>query len=101
MCCDVPDRIEIQVIVDVLDTIDARLREREHLGWRLTVPRSRIYAAVLHVVIVSARASHRLPATLDHAEILDTIFDGAEPPSRSDTGRPIEDLLEYHTVQVN
>lgn len=38
MPCDDTDRIEIQVIVDVLDTIDARLRARERNGWRLTVP---------------------------------------------------------------
>ncbi|MFC9999246.1 hypothetical protein [Nocardia sp. NPDC127526] len=101
MPCDDPDRMEIQVIVDVLDTIEARLCERERCGWRLTVPRSYIYAAVLHAVIVSARASHRLPATLDHAEVLDAIFDGTEPPCRGGTGRPVEDLIGLHTVHVN
>ncbi|MBF6177646.1 hypothetical protein [Nocardia otitidiscaviarum] len=101
MPCDDPDRIEIQVIVDVLDTVEARLRERERYGWRLTVPRSHIYAAVLHAVIVSARASHRLPATLDHADILDAIFDGTEPLNRSEAGRPVEDLIGHHIVPVN
>ncbi|MFC9995567.1 hypothetical protein [Nocardia sp. NPDC127526] len=101
MCCDDPDRIEIQVIVDVLDAVEARLREWEGWGWRLAVPRVRVYAAVLHAVIVSARASHRLPATLDRADILDVIFDGAESAGRDGSGRPIEDIIRRHTVNLN
>lgn len=93
------DLVEIQVIQDVLDVVEARLRDRERHGRRLTVPRSRVYATVLHKVIVSARESRRLPATLDHAAILDTILDGAEV---TDTDvRPIEDVLDHHTVPVN
>lgn len=80
MPCDNSDQIEIQVIVDVLDTVEARLRERERRGWRLTVSRARIYAVVLHAVIVSARASHRLPATLDHADVLDATSTGPNRP---------------------
>ncbi|MEV6099744.1 hypothetical protein [Nocardia sp. NPDC051981] len=101
MPCDDPDLIEIQVIQDVLDTIETRLRYRERHGWRLTVPRSRVYATVLHAVIVSARESHRLPATLDRAAILDTILDGIEPASHDAAGRPIDDVIDRHTVPVN
>ncbi|MFD7845477.1 hypothetical protein ACFV4K_21390 [Nocardia sp. NPDC059764] len=99
--CHDPDLVEIQVIQDVLDAIEARLRDRERHGRRLIVPRSRVYATVLHAVIVSARESRRLPATLDHAAILDTILDGAEATD-PDTGlRPIEDVLDRHTVPMN
>ncbi|MFJ9367842.1 hypothetical protein ACIRRA_25955 [Nocardia sp. NPDC101769] len=101
MPCDDPDLIEIQVIQDVLDTIETRLRDRERHGWRLTVPRSRVYATLLHAVIVSARESHRLPATLDRAPILDTILDGAEPSNQTAAIRPIEDVINHNTVPVN
>ncbi|WP_330185364.1 hypothetical protein OHB26_18355 [Nocardia sp. NBC_01503] len=80
MPCDDTNQIELQVIRDVLDVIDARLRDSETHGWHLTAPRTHIYAAVLLAVIVSARESHRIPATLDHAAILDAIFDGLDPP---------------------
>ncbi|MEV6099974.1 hypothetical protein [Nocardia sp. NPDC051981] len=101
MSCDDPDRIEIQVIQDVLDTVEARLCDRERRGWRLTAPRSLIYAAVLHAVIVSARASHRLPATLDHAAVLDAIFDGTEPAEPGERGRPVDDVIDRHTMNMN
>ncbi|QLY28362.1 hypothetical protein [Nocardia huaxiensis] len=101
MPCDDPDLVEVQVIADVLETVEARLRERELCGWRLTVPRSRVYAAVLHAVIVSARASHRIPATLDRADILDAIFDGIEPTWSGSGARPVEDVIRSSTVHVN
>lgn len=101
MPSDDHDQIELQVIEDVLDTVEARLRERERCGWRLTVPRSQIYATVLYAVIVSARAAHAFPATLDRADILDAIFDGAEPPNSGDVTRPVEDIIRSHTVHVN
>ncbi|UFS93281.1 hypothetical protein [Nocardia huaxiensis] len=101
MPSDDPDHIEIQVIADVLDAVDTRLLECERRGWRLTVPRTRVYAAVLHAVILSARASHRIPATLDRADILDAIFDGTEPASRGDSGRPVEEAIARNTVHVN
>ncbi|APB00570.1 hypothetical protein [Nocardia seriolae] len=98
MPCDDRDRIEIQVIADVLDAVDTRLRERERHGWRLTVPRSHVYALVLHAVIRSARA-HSYRGTLDAADILDAIFDGAERPVSG--GEPVEDAIRKHTVHVN
>ncbi|GAB3203464.1 hypothetical protein [Nocardia tengchongensis] len=101
MPSDDPDQVEIQVIQDVLDAIEIRLRDRERHGWRLTVPRSRVYATLLHAVVASARESHRLPATLDHATILDTILDGAEPANDHAVGQPIDDVISTHTVQVN
>ncbi|MFE3795474.1 hypothetical protein KHQ06_21615 [Nocardia tengchongensis] len=101
MPSDDPDQVEIQVIQDVLDAIETRLRDRERHGWRLTVPRSRVYAALLHAVIVSARESHCLPATLDRATILDTILDGVEPSNHYAVSRPIEDVLDHSTVPVN
>ncbi|WP_330182068.1 hypothetical protein OHB26_38045 [Nocardia sp. NBC_01503] len=101
MPCDDRDQIERQVIADVLDTVEAQLRERELHGWRLTVPRSRIYAIVLHAVIVSARAAHRYPATLDRADILDAIFDGAEPCAPGSARRLVADVIGRHTVHAN
>lgn len=101
MPSDDRDQIELQVIQDVLDTVEAQLRERERHGWRLTVPRARIYATVLYAVIVSARAAHAFPATLDRADILDTIFDGTEPSDPADAERPVEDAIRRHTVHVN
>lgn len=101
MPSDDRDQIELQVIVDVLDTVEARLRECERCGWRLTVPRSQIYATVLYAVIVSARATHAFPATIDRADILDAILDGAEPSNSGYVGRPVEDIISSHTVQVN
>ena len=101
MHSDDRDQIELQVIQDVLDTVEAQLQERERCGWRLTAPRSRIYAAVLHAVILSARATHAFPATLDRADILDTILDGAEPPDPDNAEQPVQDAIRNHTVNMN
>lgn len=101
MPCDDRDKVELQVIVDILDTVEARLRERERCGWQLTVPRTRIYAIVLHAVILSARAAHAFPATLDRAAILDDIFDGVEPGESGAGRRPVEDIISGHTVNAN
>ncbi|WP_405485081.1 hypothetical protein [Nocardia sp. NBC_00511] len=98
---DDPQQIELQVIQDVLDTVEARLREKEERGWRLTVPRSRVYAIVLLAVIVSARDAHRIPATLDHAAILDSILDGAEATTDDGAAQPIEDVISNHITPVN
>lgn len=98
---DDPGQIELQVIQDVLDTVEARLRQKEARGWRLTVPRSRIYAIVLLAVIVSARDAHRIPATLDHAAILDSILDGAEAATDDGVAQPIEDAIGNHIIPVN
>ncbi|MEV6098611.1 hypothetical protein [Nocardia sp. NPDC051981] len=95
------DRVEIQVIKDVLDIVEVRLCERERCGWRLTVARSQIYATVLHAVIVSARESHRVPATLDRAAILDSILDGADPPDSGSTRHPVDDVIRHHIANMN
>ncbi|MFJ4654387.1 hypothetical protein ACIP5Y_24220 [Nocardia sp. NPDC088792] len=100
MLSDEHDQIELQVIQDVLDTVEARLRERERRGWQLTVPRFRVYATVLLAVVVSARESHRFPLTLDGAEILDAIFDGTEPSNPASV-QPVDDAITNHTVNVN
>ncbi|NNH69464.1 hypothetical protein HLB23_06195 [Nocardia uniformis] len=55
----------------------------------------------LHAVIVSARASHRLPATLDRADILDLIFDGTEPANRGDVEGSVDDVIRHHTMNMN
>ncbi|AYF74799.1 hypothetical protein D7D52_14030 [Nocardia yunnanensis] len=99
MPCDDSEQIELQVIQDVLEAVEARLREKERCGWRLTVPRSRVYATVLLAVVVSAREAHRLPATLDRAEVLDAILDGAD--SDHGCGRPVEDAIDGHITSVN
>ncbi|MFI6867739.1 hypothetical protein [Nocardia sp. NPDC050406] len=101
MRCDDGEEIELQVIRDVLDTVEERLLEWERHGWRLTIPRSLIYATVLYSVIVSARAARIFPARLDRADILDAIFDGIEPSDTGTAGRPVEDLIRRHTVHVN
>ncbi|MFJ4659018.1 hypothetical protein ACIP5Y_47745 [Nocardia sp. NPDC088792] len=93
--------IELQVIQDVLETVEARIREMEGFGWRLTVPRSRVYATVLFAVVVSAREAHRIPATLDRAAILDEILDGAEPFDACRMGRPIEQVIRGYAAPMN
>ncbi|NNH74926.1 hypothetical protein HLB23_34620 [Nocardia uniformis] len=101
MYSDDREQVELQVIQDVLDTVETQLRERERRGWRLTVPRSQVYATVLYAVIVSARASHAFPATLDRADILDEFFDGIESSDSLDARQPVEDAVRNHTVHVN
>ncbi|MEU6584061.1 hypothetical protein [Nocardia sp. NPDC046763] len=89
------------MIQDVLDIVEVRLRDHERCGWRLTVPRSQIYATILHAVIVSARESHRVPATLDRAAILDIILDGADPPDSGPTPSPVDNVIRRHTANMN
>ncbi|WP_067695029.1 hypothetical protein [Nocardia jejuensis] len=101
MPIDDRDEVEIQVIVDVLGIVEARLREWEGCGWRLVVPRARVYAVVLHAVIASARAGQRYPATLDGADILDVILEGTEPAGGGVGGQVVRDAIRRHTVPVN
>ncbi len=101
MPCDESEQMELQVIVDVLDAVEARLREHERCGWRLTVARTRIYAAVLHAVILSARSTCIFPPTLDRAAVLDTILDGAEPTGSCGSATPIDNAIEGHIVNLN
>ncbi|MGW4532248.1 hypothetical protein ACWEOI_14985 [Nocardia sp. NPDC004340] len=101
MPCDDFDAIEIQVIQDVLDIVEARLREGERCGRRLTVPRSRVHAAMLHAVIASARESYGCRATLDRAGILDAIFDGVESTSATNAMDPVDSAIQRHMVNTN
>ncbi|MBF6072170.1 hypothetical protein [Nocardia farcinica] len=53
------------------------LGRHEQSGGQVLTSRSRIYAAVVNLVITSAR-EQTFRATLDSADILDTLLDGAE-----------------------
>ncbi|WP_067525851.1 hypothetical protein [Nocardia uniformis] len=93
--------IEIHVIQDVIDIVENRLQQHEHCGWRLTVPRSHLYATVLYAVIAGAR-QQSFRATLDSADILDSILDGAEPCVSTDAShQPIDVAITRHAVHVN
>ncbi|MCU1647453.1 MAG: hypothetical protein JWN03_7728 [Nocardia sp.] len=72
-------KIEIDVLREVIDAVEARLRVVEASGRSVVQPRSQIYAAVIHAVIVSARAAgHHGTGSLSSAPLLDAILDGAE-----------------------
>ncbi len=89
------------MIEDVLDAVEARIRELELRGWRLTAPRSRVYATVLLAVMVSAREAHRIPATLDRAAILDEILDGAEPFDDRTPRQAVEETVRRYAIPAN
>lgn len=74
---DEPAEIEIQVIQDVIETVEKRLRRYEQRGGQVLTTRSRIYAVVVHAVVASAR-ERALGATLDNADVLDYLLDGVE-----------------------
>lgn len=101
MPCDDREQIELQVIQDVLDTVEAAIRELERRGWRFMVPRSRVYATVLLAVVVSARDAHHIPATLDRASILDEILDGTEPFDGGDVRRSVEEMVRGYATPTN
>lgn len=94
-------QLEIQVLQDVIETIDAALRTAERQGLRLTAPRSHIYATILYAVVDSAR-QHAFRATLDGADILDSIFDGVESSECDrDFVNPVEAAIRSHTAPAN
>lgn len=67
--------LEIGVIQDVIDAVDAQLDD----ALNLAVPRSRVYAAVIYAVMVSATESGRFGSgMLINAPLLDSILSGAE-----------------------
>ncbi|GAB2531004.1 hypothetical protein [Nocardia heshunensis] len=101
MSCDDADSIEIQVVQDILEVVEARLREWEGCGWWLSVPRWRVFAVVLHAVIVSARETHGCRATLDRAQVLDAIFDGVESPNGANVANPVDCVIRRHGVNAN
>ncbi|WP_433732060.1 hypothetical protein ACQP0C_08070 [Nocardia sp. CA-129566] len=84
------EEIEIQVIRDVIDAVEVHLRGVERRGAHLRAPRSRLYAAVIHTVIASARLQS-FCATLDSAEVLDALLDG---PESEDARRVFDRILE-------
>ncbi|WP_433728802.1 hypothetical protein ACQP0C_39945 [Nocardia sp. CA-129566] len=89
--------IEIHVIQDVIDAVETLLRQTERSGRQLTAPRSRIYATVLYAVLASAREQPFRP-TLDAADLLDSILDGAESPHPDNT---LAELIETHIAKAN
>ncbi|MBF6088405.1 hypothetical protein IU438_12910 [Nocardia cyriacigeorgica] len=67
--------IEIAVLREVIDAVDARLDTIA----RLTVPRSKVYAAIIYAVLSSARSTgHYGAGMLANAPLLDSILSGAE-----------------------
>lgn len=90
--------VEIHVIQDVIDAVEAALQKSEGYGRRLIVPRSRVYAVVLQSVVADAR-SHHLRATLDCADILDVIL-GDDAPS-PDVANPVADAVAIYTAYAN
>ncbi|VFA97901.1 hypothetical protein [Nocardia cyriacigeorgica] len=67
--------IEIAVLREVIDAVDARLDTIAHL----TVPRSKVYAAIIYAVLSSARSTgHYGAGMLGNAPLLDSILSGAE-----------------------
>ncbi|NNH72867.1 hypothetical protein HLB23_23915 [Nocardia uniformis] len=93
-------QIEIHVLQDVIETIDTALRSAEQRGLRLTAPRSHIYATVLYAVVDSAR-KRCFRATLDGADILDSILDGVESlDADGDFVNPVESAVSTHTAPV-
>lgn len=93
--------IEIHVIQDVIDIVESRLQQYERCGWQLTVPRSRLYATLLRAVVASAR-EQSFRATLDSADILDSILDGVESCGAAGVSQqPIDDVIRRHTVNTN
>ncbi|WP_433682987.1 hypothetical protein [Nocardia sp. CA-119907] len=89
------EEVEIQVIQDVIDAVEAHLRGVERRGAHLHAPRSRLYAAVIHTVIASARLQS-FRATLDSAEVLDALLDGPE----SEDAREVFDRILKGVNQV-
>ncbi|MFI5719904.1 hypothetical protein [Nocardia sp. NPDC051750] len=67
--------LEIGVIQDVIDAVDAQLGGAPNL----TVPRSRVYASVIYALMASAVDSgHFGSGMLAHAPLLDSILSGDE-----------------------
>ncbi|WP_433723967.1 hypothetical protein ACQP0C_25950 [Nocardia sp. CA-129566] len=71
--------IEIRVLRDVIDAVDARLSELQSSGCEITASRSTVHARVLYAVIASARQTgHYGAGMLAKAPLLDVILTGAE-----------------------
>ncbi|MET8875462.1 hypothetical protein [Nocardia sp. NPDC004604] len=71
--------IEIRVLRDVIDAVDARLGELQPSGCKITASRSTVHARVRYAVIASARETgHYGAGMLAKAPLLDVILTGAE-----------------------
>ncbi len=71
--------IEIRVLRDVIDAVDARLGELRSSGCDITASRSTVHARVIYAVIASARETgHYGAGMLARAPLLDVILTGAE-----------------------
>ncbi|WP_280483248.1 hypothetical protein [Nocardia cyriacigeorgica] len=67
--------IEIAVLREVIEAVDARLDTIAHLA----VPRSQVYAAIIYAVLSSARSTgHYGAGMLANAPLLDAILAGAQ-----------------------
>jgi hypothetical protein len=71
--------IEIRVLREVVDAVEARLREREARGHWIRTPRAHVHAAVIHAFMVSARETgHYGAGSLAGAPLLDAILGGVD-----------------------
>ncbi|WP_280453388.1 hypothetical protein [Nocardia cyriacigeorgica] len=69
--------IEIAVLREVIEAVDARLDTIAHLA----VPRSQVYAAIIYAVLSSARSTgHYGAGMLANAPLLDAILAGRPRP---------------------
>ncbi|MFE3442693.1 hypothetical protein ACFXNW_06665 [Nocardia sp. NPDC059180] len=85
--------IEIDVLREVIEAVDARLDTLANL----TVPRSKVYASVIYAVISSARdTGHYGAGMLANAPLLDSILSGAEGTEHGAT--IFATLVDLHTL---
>ncbi|WP_433625065.1 hypothetical protein [Nocardia sp. CA-120079] len=70
-------QVEAAVIREVIDAVDKRISAMAGTR-KLTVPKARIYAAVIYEVLASARENSIGSMCLLDAPLLDAILDGDE-----------------------
>ncbi|WP_405164983.1 hypothetical protein OG203_07675 [Nocardia sp. NBC_01499] len=76
---------ELRALEDVINAVSARMLELAANGNPIKASPARVYAAVLHAVLKSARASGHFGAgSLVKASLLDSILDGVEGSARDD-----------------
>ncbi|WP_280231976.1 hypothetical protein [Nocardia cyriacigeorgica] len=83
--------IEIAVLREVIEAVDARLDTIAHLA----VPRSQVYAAIIYAVLSSARSTgHYGAGMLANAPLLDAILAGAHTrPQRANQKPPHQENM--------
>lgn len=68
--------IEIDVLREVIEAVDALLRNLETAGTTIVAPRPQMYAVAIQAVIASARATgHYGAGSLSSATLLDSILE--------------------------